>query len=75
MSWRDLPPTEAQERVLRRWARVRGERYPVMPKTRGEASDHISAVVEQAKRRAKVDEFNPPNDDDYDDQPRDWGDL
>ena len=72
-AWRDLPPTYEQEKVLRRWARIRGERYPVMPKTRGEASDHISAVVADAKRRDEADAFDPPND--WDDQPRDWGDL
>lgn len=44
-----------------------------MPKTRGEASDHISAVVADAKRRDEADAFDPPND--WDDQPRDWGDL
>jgi hypothetical protein len=70
VSWRDLPPTYAQERVLRRWG--------TSAKTRGEASDMITAVVERAKAREKA--FADAGvDDDYgwEDMPplRDWGDL
>lgn len=73
--WRALPPTEAQLRVLDRWARIRGERHPQYPATRGECSDHISAVVKHAKERAAADEFDPPNEDANDFPARDWGDL
>ena len=53
-SWRDLPPTRAQLRVLVKIGRERGRR--VGPVTRGEAADLIAARLEAnpVARRASV---------------------
>jgi len=70
--WRDLPPTEKQLAVFRRWGRMSRfgpHSLDELPKTRGEASDMITLGVQQAKERWEAMAMDDNNEGD------DWRDF